>query len=87
MAVAKYIYLPIAYATKENYSKRQLKIIIKKKRLTMFFSSFAILCYLSFSALPPVGSDGKVARIGRISNTKLHVYKTSALSLKASSVL
>lgn len=53
----------------------------------MFFPSFAILCYLSFSALPPVGSDGKVARIGRISNTKLHVYKTSALSLKASSVL
>lgn len=85
MAVAKY-YLSITYDTKENYSKWQLKIIIKK-RLTIPFSSFAILHYLSYSAFPLVGSDGKVARIRRISNTKLCVYKTSALSLKAFSVL
>lgn len=85
-AVAKYIYLSITYDTKKNYSKWQLKIIIKK-RLTIPFSSFAILCYLSFSAFPAAGSDGKVARIRRITNTKLHVYKTSALSRKASSVL
>lgn len=42
MAVAKYIYLPIAYATKENYSKWQLKIIIKKKDLQC---SFLLLLY------------------------------------------
>lgn len=57
------------------------------RRLTIFFSSFAILCYLSFSAFLLEGYDGKVARSKKISNTKLHVYKTLALSLKASSVL
>lgn len=62
----------------------------KKKGLQYFFLLllFYVIClYLSFSAFFLVGSDGKVARIKMISNTKLHVYKTLALSLKASSLL
>lgn len=62
----------------------------KKKGLQYSFLLllFCVIClYLSFSAFLLVGSDGKVTRIKMISNTKLHVYKTLALSLKASSVL
>lgn len=57
------------------------------RRLTKFLSSFAILCYLSFGAFLLEGQDGKVSRSKKIYNTKLYVYKTLALSLKASSVL
>lgn len=48
MVIAKCIYLPVTYNTKEGYivmAERKKK----KKRLTIFFSSFAIVCYLPLS--------------------------------------
>lgn len=72
MAIAKCIYLPVTYDTKEGYSNGRKK----KKGLQYSFLLllFCVIClYLSFSAFLLVGSDGKVARIKMISNTKLHV--------------
>lgn len=71
MAVAKYIYLPVAQDTKEGDSNGNHKKVYKKN----FLSSFAILCYLSFGAFLLEGHDRKVSRRKKIYNTKLHVYK------------
>lgn len=57
------------------------------RRLTILFSPFAVLCYLPFGAFLLEGYGGKVARSRKIGNTKLHVFKMLALSLKASPVL
>lgn len=46
MVIAKCIYLPVTYNTKEGYI---VMAEIIKKRLTIFFSSFAIVCYLPLS--------------------------------------
>lgn len=54
------------------------------RRLTKkeFWSSFAILCYLSFGAFLLEGHGGKVSRSKKIYNTKLHVYKNVSFIIK-----